>query len=179
MLTVSRRYRILALRAILFFARKEVGSFWSLGIYPEALFIRLSLFNLLQYSHMEAEINSVNPTVVICPVCHQSILPVYYFCPNCGAKINSSPLKTTLGAQIGLYLWTIILPLICFITISRWSGLKYLRSQDPKAKLIGLTALVLLIVSTVGIYWYATVEIQNYVQSFTNSLNADLGNITF
>ncbi len=115
----------------------------------------------------------------LCSVCHQPTLPQYYFCPNCGAKLNSAPLSTTLVSQLGIYLFSLILPSICFIFITRWPGLKYFKSNDPKAKLIGEVAWTLLILSTVITFWLVFVWTQGAVQSLTNSLNADLGNLTF
>ena len=115
----------------------------------------------------------------ICQVCHQLILPTYYFCPNCGTKVNSAPLSTTLGKQFGIYLFSIILPSICFLFITRWPGLNYFKSNDPKARLIGEIAFTLLILSTILTFWYAFSWTQSAVQSFSNSLNAELGNLTF
>ena len=114
----------------------------------------------------------------ICETCHQPILPTYYFCPNCGTKINSAPLSTTVGKQFGIYLFSIILPSICFLFITRWPGLKYFRSSDPKAKIIGEIALTLLILSTIFTFWYAYSWTQHVVQSTIDSMNVDLGNLT-
>jgi hypothetical protein len=80
----------------------------------------------------------------ICSFCHQPILPQYYFCPNCGAKINSAPLSTTVGTQAWIYAFSIILPMILFIFVTRWPGVKYFKSSDRKAKLIGQIAWALL-----------------------------------
>ncbi len=115
----------------------------------------------------------------ICSFCHQPILSQYYFCPNCGTKINSAPLSTTIGTQIGIYVFSIILPLICFIFITRWQGLKYFKSNDPKAKRIGEVAFIILILSTIIFFWMAFVWTQQAVQSTLNTLNADMGSISF
>ena len=120
-----------------------------------------------------------NQTVMVeqnsCSVCHQSILPQYYFCPNCGTKLNSAPLSTTIGKQIGIYLFSIILPMICFIFVTRWPGIKYFKSKDPKAKLIGEIAWSLLIVSTIFTIWLSVIWTQNTIQAINKSINADLG----
>ncbi len=127
--------------------------------------------------------NNINElTQKICETCHQPILPTYYFCPNCGAKINSTPLATGLGTQLGIYLFSIILPLICFLFITRWPGLKYFRSKDPKAKLIGEVAWTLLILSTIIIIWLAYAYTQGLIKSVNDSLNAanlDMSNLSF
>jgi len=121
---------------------------------------------------MESNLNSNSG---ICPVCHQPILPTYYFCPNCGVKLITAPLSTTIGTQLGIYLFSIILPMICFIFVTRWQGLKYVRSADPKAKQIGWVAWGLLILSTVVIIWLVTIQTQALIKELNDSLNASLG----
>jgi uncharacterized membrane-anchored protein len=110
----------------------------------------------------------------ICSTCHQPILPTYYFCPNCGAKLSSAPLSTTVATQIGIYLFSIILPSICFLFITRWPGLKYFKSQDLKTKIIGEVALTLLILSTIITFWLAYVWTQGAIDSINQALNMDL-----
>jgi len=58
----------------------------------------------------------------ICLACHQPILPQYYFCPNCGKKIKEAPLSTTIKTQAWIYAFSIILPMICFIFVTKWPG---------------------------------------------------------
>jgi hypothetical protein len=111
----------------------------------------------------------------ICPACHQPILPQYYFCPNCGAKINSAPLSTTVGTQAWIYAFSIVLPMILFIFVTRWPGVKYFKSLDPKAKRIGQIAWALLIISTIVTIWLVYVWTQQTIQSSINSINADFG----
>jgi hypothetical protein len=95
------------------------------------------------------------PPSEICSVCHIPLLPSYYFCPNCGKQIHEPPLPTDFGTQLGLYLFSIILPLIAFLFVTRWKGFKYMRQSDLKAKIIGMIATVLLIGTTVFSFWYA------------------------
>lgn len=121
---------------------------------------------------MEQNLN-IKPSV--CPTCHQTILPTYYFCPNCGLKLDSAPLSTTIAKQIGIYLFSIILPMIAFIFITRWPGIKYFKSNDPKAKIVGEVATALLILSTIITFWLAFIWTQNTIQSLTDILNTDLG----
>jgi hypothetical protein len=110
----------------------------------------------------------------VCLTCHQPILPQYYFCPNCGAKLNSAPLSTTAATQAWIYVFSIILPMICFIFVTRWPGVKYFKSNDPKAKEIGQIAWALLIFSTVVTIWLAIVLTQEMIKSTTASINADM-----
>ena len=110
----------------------------------------------------------------ICPVCHQPTLPQYYFCPNCGTKLNSAPLSTTITTQVWIYVFSIILPMICFIFVNKWPGIKYYKSKDPKAKQIGQIAWVLIILSTIITIWLAVIFTQMAIKSSVNSINSDL-----
>jgi len=115
-----------------------------------------------------------SPVSGVCPVCHQPVLAEYYFCPNCGAKLNSAPLSTTLATQAGIYAFSIILPMICFIFIKKWPGVKYYKSNDPKTKRIGQIAWLLLIVSTIVTIWLVIVWTRAAIQSSINSINTDM-----
>jgi hypothetical protein len=111
---------------------------------------------------------------MVCTICHQPVLPSYYFCPNCGAKLNTPPLSTSISSQVQLYLFSLILPVICYLAITKWKGVKYVKSSDVKTKNIGIIACVLLGLSSIVTIWYATVWTQNEIQSATSQLGADL-----
>jgi hypothetical protein len=113
------------------------------------------------------------PISGFCPVCHQPVLSQYYFCPNCGAKLNSAPLSTSAGTQAWIYAFSIILPMICFIFVTRWPGIKYFKSDDPKAKMIGKIAWTLLVLSTITTVWLVIIWTQQMIQSSINSINTD------
>ena len=116
--------------------------------------------------------SSLQPAV--CPLCHQSVLPTYYFCPNCGTSLQQAPLSVTPMAQIGIYTFSIVLPMIGFILVTRWPGMKYYRSEDPKVRQIGQVAWILLILSTIFTCWYVYNWTQNAIQSSIASINADM-----
>jgi hypothetical protein len=113
----------------------------------------------------------------ICPVCHQPILPQYYFCPNCGTKLIQAQLSTSIKTQIWIYAFSIILPMICFIFVTRWPGLKYYKSEDPKAKRIGQIAWALLILSTIITIVLVYIWTTQLIQSQINSINIDFGGL--
>lgn len=106
-----------------------------------------------------------------CSVCHQTILPQYYFCPNCGANLNTAPLSTTIATQLGIYVFSIILPMLGFLLVGKWPGVKYFKSADPKEKRIGVIAWTFLIISTVVTIWLAFFWTQKTIQSSMDSLN--------
>ena len=101
------------------------------------------------------------------------MLATYHFCPNCGTTLDVAPLSTTLITQVWIYAFSIILPLICFIMVTRWPGITYFRSSDPKAKSIGLTAIVLLTLSTIITIWLAYISVQTAINYSLSSLNVD------
>lgn len=110
----------------------------------------------------------------ICPVCHQPTLSQYYFCPNCGVKLNSTPLSTTIPTQIWIYVFSIILPMLCFIFAKKWPGIKYYKSKDPKAKKIGQIAWILIVLSTIVTIWFAFIFTQKIIKSSVDNINSDL-----
>jgi hypothetical protein len=109
----------------------------------------------------------------ICPVCHQPVLPQYYFCPNCGAKLNIAPLSTTPEAQAKLYLFSIILPILGFLFVKKWAGARYYKSDDPKTKRVGMIAWALMLVSTIVVIWLVFVWTRNAIKSSIDSINTD------
>lgn len=113
----------------------------------------------------------------ICPVCHQPTLPQYYFCPNCGKELVSAPLKTDTTTQAWIYAFSIILPLILFLYVTRWPGTKYFKSNDPKAKKIGMIAWGLLLLSTILTIWLVSFLTQKAIQSSLDSINADFSGL--
>lgn len=118
------------------------------------------------------------PSSAVCPQCHEPILPTYYFCPNCGKNLKEPPLSTSAMAQVGLYTLSIIMPLLCFLAINKWRGVKYLRSPDPKTKQIGLIATFLMVVSTVVVVWFGIIWTEQLISSMTGGL-IGAGNLGF
>jgi hypothetical protein len=97
--------------------------------------------------------------------------PEFYFCPNCGKSLKEAPLSTTLATQTWIYALSIIMPIIAFLALHYWPGIKYLRSGDEKMKQIGLVAIVLMALSTIITYWISIVWIQGFIQSSVNGVS--------
>ena len=106
-----------------------------------------------------------------CPQCHFPVKPEYYFCPNCGKNLRVPPLGTSLLDQLLLYAFSLVLPWIAYLAITKWQGIKYLRSSDAQTRQIGMIALGLLVLSSVIAFWLTYVWIQGYVQSSLNDVN--------
>lgn len=110
------------------------------------------------------------PTQAICPMCHEPVLPTYYFCPNCGTKLaGSKPLSTSLSTQLWIYFFSIMLPAIAFLAIKYWPGVQYLRSPDWERKQIGIIAIILMAASTIVLAWWGIVWFQGFLASQTAS----------
>lgn len=105
----------------------------------------------------------------ICPQCHQPVLPEYYFCPNCGKKLEEKPLSTGIWAQLWLYFFTlVIMPLTAYLAYRHWHGVEYFRSEDPKAKRVGLISILLLIITIFFLIWStwaSMVWFQEYIKA--------------
>ena len=114
---------------------------------------------------------------MICPNCHFPTKPEYYFCPNCGTKLTEPPIGTGLVDQLLLYSFSIILPWILYLAITKWQGIKYLRAPDRNAKQIGLIALILLVVSSIIAFWLYDVWFQNFLNGFSQSQTTQLNSL--
>lgn len=101
-----------------------------------------------------------------CPKCQLPVLANFYFCPNCGKSLRPKPLSVTVGKQIGVYLLSFLLP-----PLGLWPGIKYLRQSDDKAKIVGLVAIVLTILSIgISIYYFG-VLMKTINQTINSQLN--------
>lgn len=61
--------------------------------------------------------------------------------------------------------------MIGFIFITRWHGMRYIRSGDPKKKMVGTIALTLMIITTVALIWYTVIVTNRAINAATNDLN--------
>lgn len=100
---------------------------------------------------------------VPCSKCELPVLPSFYFCPNCGKSLRPKPQSTSVGRQIGVYALSLLLP-----PLGLWPAIKYLRDKNPKAKIVGVIAAALTIVSIVGTVYY-TMEMFNTISQQLNA----------
>jgi hypothetical protein len=107
--------------------------------------------------------------VVICPKCNHMVPEEFSFCPNCGAPIKNN-VSITLFSQIWIYGVSVFLPPLGF-----WPGIKYFRSSDPKAKKIGMIAIVLSVLSTVLTLWATFAFLNIYLNTFNSVINGTGG----
>lgn len=116
-------------------------------------------------------------SIFLCPQCHFAVKPEYYYCPNCGKNLRAAALPTDTLSQFLLYGFSIVLPFIAYLAITKWQGIKYIRSEDPKAKQMGYIALIILIVSSIFVIWWTTVQIEGYIQSSVTDFNTNFSGL--
>lgn len=108
-------------------------------------------------------------TNLVCHSCQNIISPTYFFCPYCGKKLKSPPLSTSFVKQVGVYLFSIFIP-----PFGIFPGIRYLKQQDDKSKMIGVITLLLTSVS-LFVNIYLILNLTHYVnQSMANILNLNL-----
>jgi hypothetical protein len=90
-----------------------------------------------------------NTQIVTCPVCHNKNSSSFYFCPNCGKQLHEKPLSLSFWKQLGIYALSLLLP-----PLGLWPAVKYLRQKSIAAKLVGVIAIILTIISTVVTLYY-------------------------
>ena len=112
---------------------------------------------------------------LICTRCHAPVRLEYYFCPNCGAKLTDPPLGSGLVDQLLLFAFSLVLPWIAYLAITKWQGIKYLRAPDARSKQIGLIALVLLVLSSIVTFWLVSVWTQELIQNLSGSISSQVG----
>ncbi|MFI5265711.1 MAG: zinc ribbon domain-containing protein [Candidatus Levyibacteriota bacterium] len=110
---------------------------------------------------------------IICPHCKNKASDADFFCPSCGKKLKDPPLSTGIGKQISIYLIAILLPPFGLIP-----AVKYLKGGNQKAKMIGLTALVLTIV-TILVTILLTLQVVSEANKVISSQGQSLQNLNY
>lgn len=109
-----------------------------------------------------------------CKYCGFAVSDNFYFCPNCGKKLNEPPLSTSIGKQIGIYALSFFLPPLGLVP-----GLKYLFQKDSKSRTIGIIAIFLTIISTILTIWFAMNLLNNPLGQDTTSQLQELQNLGY
>lgn len=97
-----------------------------------------------------------------CPACHITVRPTDYYCFNCGKNLHEAPPGTGTEDQIKLYLGSVLLAPMGIV----W-GLKYLRQEDQKSKIVGIVAMSFSVITLI----IAT----QYVMNAVNTINTQVG----
>ncbi len=101
---------------------------------------------------------------LVCKSCQNPISETYFFCPYCGKKLRQPPQSTSIGKQIGVYLFAIFFP---FLTIV--PGVRYINQPDNKSKAVGVVTLFLTGISIlVNVYVLIYIN-DNYLKPLMNN----------
>lgn len=101
--------------------------------------------------------------IALCPECNKNIDPQWFFCANCGSALREKTISISLQMQLFIYAISFFLAPLGLIWV-----LKYIRSADPKTKKIGVTIIILTIISLILMITVFKVAIDQY----TKLLNA-------
>lgn len=104
-------------------------------------------------------------TPIVCSGCHINVRASDYFCFNCGRNLHPVPPSTSIGRQIYIYLGSIFLPPIGIL----W-GFRYLRQDDLKSKIVGITAIAL----TFLIIYLAYIYTVQFFEELKSQLNTQM-----
>jgi len=105
-----------------------------------------------------------------CSKCHTAVKSTDYFCYNCGNNLRPSPPSLLLVDQIVLYAKSIILPPFGIL----WS-IKYLKQDSDKSKMVGLTAIILTIISLV----ISIILFNNFIKSVNTQMNNQINSFNY
>lgn len=102
-------------------------------------------------------------STVSCPVCKLSVLPVFYFCPNCGKLLRPKPLVVPLPRQMLLYFVSFFLP-----PVALPYAFRYMRQPNKATKIIGMVLFVIaigsILLSFYSYYWFIQQFYSQYPQ---------------
>lgn len=102
--------------------------------------------------------------LIKCKECGHEISDEALACPNCGKPQKDKPPSVSLSRQMVVYFVSLFLP-----PFGLWYVWKYLKQKDNKSKKIGIAALILTIISIIGMMWL--------VKGFMNSVNQTLNSV--
>ncbi len=84
-------------------------------------------------------------------------------------KSNDKSISTTAGRQMFIYLLSFLLP-----PLGLWPGIKYLKQDSEKSRMIGFIAILLTIISIVITVWLSFGFINVFNQQLSQQLNSNL-----
>jgi len=98
-----------------------------------------------------------------CPFCKTVIPSDATFCPKCGKSIKELTTPISLGKQIGLYIFSILLPPLGLVP-----GIKYMLGKNPNGKTVGLILIILSIIS-IGVSLVVFSQVINEINKQVNT----------
>jgi hypothetical protein len=104
----------------------------------------------------------MNPTQT-CSYCQAVTDQIANFCPHCGKPFKEQPLSTSFGKQLLIYFVSFFLTPFGMV----W-GIQYIRSSQPKARIIGIISIFLTILSIVLMLTTFAAVMNIYTQMLNN-----------
>jgi uncharacterized protein (DUF983 family) len=101
--------------------------------------------------------------ILMCPTCHVAVKPLDYFCSNCGKNLHPVPPSLSSVTIFGFIVGSIVLPPMGFI----W-GIRYLKSDDNKARFYGFVFIIITIVELI-LLTIGTIQLINTINQQVNS----------
>lgn len=105
-----------------------------------------------------------------CLKCHVTVRPTDYFCYNCGSNLKAVPPSVSLIDQIVLYTKSILIPPFGIL----W-GIKYLRQDSGKSKIVGIVAIFLTLTSFI----ICLILFKDLVNNVNNQVNKQLNSFNY
>ncbi len=99
----------------------------------------------------------------MCPACSFTILPEWFYCPNCGKQLKEAPLVISFSKQIYIYFISFFLA-----PLGLGWGLKYIKHSDKKVRMVGIIAIVLTVLSIVLLI----LTFQSFMKQYADTLNS-------
>jgi hypothetical protein len=104
-----------------------------------------------------------------CSSCHFLCKSDWYFCPNCGKPLKDKPLSTGIAKQLVIY------SVSFFLTpFGLGWAIQYMKSSNPKARIIGIVALFLTFASIGLMIWTAKSFMDSYMKQINDVLPSGL-----
>lgn len=100
-----------------------------------------------------------------CKYCRNNLEESWYFCPVCGKEAISKPPDTSIPKQILIYLVSLFLAPFGLV----WT-IRYMKSGDKKAIVVGLISLMLTILA-LGLTAWTVYSVMDYYSTMLDGLS--------
>ena len=100
------------------------------------------------------------PEIIICPSCQAVADTTANFCSQCGKRLKSAPLSTSVGKQAIIYLVSFFLA-----PFGLGYAFMYLKQSDAKARMIGIVSLVLTVCAIIAVIMFSAAFMRSYYEA--------------
>lgn len=100
-----------------------------------------------------------------CRYCSQPITTFDYFCPSCGKKLKEKPISTEFWPLVWLFVLSLFFP-----PFGLGKTIRYIRSEDEKAKVMGWLSLIVTVVAIIVTIWISKTAMDNVNKQINTQL---------